>query len=192
MCHCDWEWLGKDLWAKKSTRHQNNNMYFGKTCMYVLYEIACFCSIPWAWTWTLSPLCQSILCRAAAVVVCKNQAHFLRSSSFEKKCVSSVMEFLPLWGLKSKIFWPNINMLKGNYCILWIYNVKNFRLGFRKITRIIAYTRHYKLQLFTQFFNTFSLFSRSFFQKILSLCMVRQYSAAVCNQERVMMAHVRY
>ena len=145
MCHCDWEWLGKDLWTKKSTRHQNNNMYFGKTCMYVLYEIACFCSIPWAWTWTLSPLCQSILCRAAAAaVVVQKPGTFLTLIQFWKKMrqfgygISSIA----LWGLKSKIFWPNINMLKRNRCILWLQCKKMLR--FRKITMIINKIWHYE------------------------------------------------
>ena len=39
--------------------------------------------------------------------------------------------------------------------------------------------------------NSDSLFSRSFFWKILSLFMVNN-SRKVSNQERVMMAHVRY
>ena len=44
------------------------------------------------------------------------------------------------------------------------------------------------LYTFTKIFKTFSLFSRRFFQKILSLCMV---SIQERFEERVMMAHLR-
>ena len=149
MCHCDWEWLGKDLWAKKSTRHQNNNMYFGKTCMYVLYEIACFCSIPWAWTWTLSPLCQSILCRAAAVVVQK-PGTFLTLIQFWKK----MRQFG--YGISSIArFFGQISTCSKEIIVSCEHNVKKFRLGFRKITMIIAYARYYKPQLL-YFLHNFS------------------------------------
>ena len=67
-----------------------------------------------------------------------------------------------------------------------------------KVTRNHAVNnilRHYNLQLvysLTHFWSPFLCFQGSFFQKILSLCIVTYYTRAVYNQEGVMMLRVRY
>ena len=53
------------------------------------------------------------------------------------------------------------------------------------------YARHYNLRLFIPFLKTISLFYKEDFSENSGL-MCDQYSRAVCIQERVMMAHLRY